>query len=133
MRSTKFVLEFLVLAIGSIAAGFFIAVIVHYVSFGIRGDGFGAEALGLALVEGGTSGSILAIPTGVIIYYGILKRRVGPKQIAIIVLGSVAGGILFATGSPLASIFVIPLWTIAIAVWLKRQSMNGREPATRIM
>jgi hypothetical protein len=46
-------IEFIKLLVGSSAAGFSIAVFQHYVTFGVRGLGFGHDAILLACFEGG--------------------------------------------------------------------------------
>ena len=45
-------IEVTVVVAGSIAAGILIGVLQHYVAFGVWGDGFGLEAIELALFEG---------------------------------------------------------------------------------
>ena len=125
MKIARSILEFLILAAGSLLAGFVIACIVHYVSFGIWGYGFGEDALGLAIFEGGTAGAMMAIPTGAIIYYAVLKRYVTVWQVQLILVASLGGGLILALGNPVASMIVIPLWTIGVAAWLKRRNVRS--------
>lgn len=130
MKAAKFVFQFLVLAIGSLIAGFIIAVIVHYVSFGIWGYGFGKEASQLALVEGGMAGIMMAIPTGAIIYYGVFRRRVTLKEVRLIVFASLGGGLIIGVGTVVVAMLLIPIWTIAVALWAKRRREPARTPQT---
>src|SRR5437762_2234511 len=92
-------IEFVKLLMGSSAAGFSIAVLQHYVTFGVRGAGFGHDAILLACFEGGILGVIFGIPTGLFAYYVTLQRSVTVRQIVIITLGSLivgcVGGIIF--------------------------------------
>jgi hypothetical protein len=107
-------IEFLKLLIGSSAAGFSIAVLQHYVTFGVRGYGFGHDAILLACFEGGILGVIFGVPTGLFIYYVTLQGSVTLKQIVLIILGSLivgcGGGIIFdwffAFATPLLTIFI---------------------------
>jgi hypothetical protein len=117
-------IEFVQLLVGSSAAGFSIAVLQRYVTFGVRGYGFGHDAIALARDEGGILGVIFGIPTGLIAYYVILHSRVTFKQIALISLGSLivgcSGGIIFDW--PFA--FATPLLTIYIAWWVKMHQLS---------
>lgn len=121
MKTIKLFLEFMTMALGSILAGFSIAAILHYVSFGVWGYGLGKEAIEMALLEGGLTGILAAIPTGAVIYYWILKRFVTPKEVAIILLGSLVGGFVIAIANPVISAILAPIWTIGVSVWVKRR------------
>jgi hypothetical protein len=106
--------EFVKLLMGSSAAGFSIAVLQHYATFGVRGYGFGHDAILLACFEGGILGVMFGIPTGLFAYYVILQSRVTVKQIAIITIVSLivgcGGGIIFdwffAFATPLLTIYI---------------------------
>ena len=93
-------IEFVKLLAGSSTAGFSIAVFQHYVTFGVRGYGFGHDAILLACFEGGILGVIFGIPTGLVAYYGILQSRVTVKQVSVITFGSLivgcVGGVIFS-------------------------------------
>lgn len=75
----------------------------------------------MALLEGGLTGILAAIPTGAVIYYWILKRFVTPKEVAIILLGSLVGGFVIAIANPVISAILAPIWTIGVSVWVKRR------------
>jgi hypothetical protein len=108
-------IEFVKLLTGSAAAGFSIAVLQHYVTFGVRGAGFGHDAILLACFEGGILGVIFGIPTGLVAYYVPLQSSVTVRQIGIITLGSLivgcVGGIIFgwffAFATPLLTIYIV--------------------------
>ena len=112
-------IEFVKLLVGSSAAGFSIAVLQHYVTFGVRGYGFGHDAILLACFEGGILGVIFGIPTGLFAYYVPLQSNVTVKQVVVIMLGSLlvgcVGGIIFDWFFA----FATPLLTICIAWGVK--------------
>jgi hypothetical protein len=98
--------ELVLLLLGSAAVGYVIGVVQHYVVFGVHGYGFGSGPFELALTEGGFVGVMFGLPTGLFAYYVILRRRVTPRQVAIIVLGSLGAAWrveLFSSGPPLSS------------------------------
>jgi hypothetical protein len=74
-------IEFIILFLGSGVAGFFVGVLQHYIAFGLHGIGFGREPFLFACLEGGIVGVILGIPTDLIAYYFVLRRRVTFKQV----------------------------------------------------
>ncbi|MHB8559100.1 MAG: hypothetical protein ACYDCU_13370 [Candidatus Acidiferrales bacterium] len=121
MRILKLLLEFVMLVLGSILAGYFIGTLQHYVAFGVWADGFGMEAFQFSLLEGGITGAMFGIPTGLIAYYAVLRRRVTPKQVAIILLGSLVGGCGAGIGIFWPSAFVTPILTIGIARCVKQR------------
>lgn len=99
----------------SILAGMAIGFLQHYVSFGVWGYGFGKGALWLARLEGGGTGAVFGVPTGLLAYYGILKRRVTVRQVAIIILGSLVGGCAIGAAIFWPSAFVTPVLTILLS------------------
>jgi hypothetical protein len=105
----------------SILAGMLIGFLQHYVSFGVWGYGFGKGAFWLARHEGAGAGAVFGIPTGLLAYYGILKRRVTGRQVAIIGLGSLVGGCAVGAAIFWPSAFVTPVLTILLA-WQVRVS-----------
>jgi hypothetical protein len=121
-------IEFVQLLAGSSAAGFSIAVSQHYATFGVRGYGFGRDAIELACFEGGILGIFFGIPTGLIAYYVILQSRVTVKQIVVITVGSLIvgclGGLIFDWFFALAT----PVLTIYLA-WLVKAHQLYRESA----
>ena len=121
-------IEFVQLLAGSSAAGFSITLLQHYATFGVRGYGFGRDAIELACFEGGILGVFFGIPTGLIAYYVILQGRVTAKQVVVITLGSLIvgclGGIIFNWFFALAT----PVVTIYIA-WLVKAHQLYSESA----
>jgi hypothetical protein len=109
-------LELIAVLAGSMLAGVVIGTLQHYVSFGIWGYGFGKEALWLAGFEGGGVGGALGVPTGLLVYYVILKRQVTSRQIATIVLGSLVGGCIAGAVIFWSSVFVTPILTILLSL-----------------
>ncbi len=92
MNIRAILFELVVLLLGSALTGFVIGVLAHYVGLGFHGYGFGSDAIELALFEGGITGVMFALPTGLFTYYIVLERYVTAKQVTIIVLGSLVGG-----------------------------------------
>lgn len=120
----RLVKELLVLIPGSALAGVVIATIQHYVVFAAMGGGFGHGALSLALFEGGILGGLFGIPTGLIVYYLALRRRITSKRVSVVVVGSLVFGCLVAVAGahimgdafvPVSAL-ITPLLTVAIAV-----------------
>ncbi len=116
--------EIALLIPGSLAAGWFIATVQHFVVFGFLGGGFGWGPFELAFFEGGILGGAFGIPTGFITYYLALRRRVTLKIVSVIVIeGLVAGCVVAVAGARMigdafvpVSALITPLLTIAIAV-----------------
>jgi hypothetical protein len=109
MRVARFLIELLILLVGSITAGFLIGTIQHFVAFGVWGYGFAKDSLKLARLEGGLLGGIFGIPTGLIAYYAVLKRRATPKLVAAILGGSLVGGCALGIGTFWLSAFLTPI------------------------
>jgi hypothetical protein len=129
-------LEFITLVAGSILAGFVIGTLQHYVGFGVWGYGFSKGAFSLALIEGGGVGAAFAVPTGLIAYYGVLKRHVTNRQIAVVVLGSLAGGCLTGAIISWPSAFLTPLLTIALSRYVRvapRSLVGSSTPGSSTM
>lgn len=114
-------MELVVVLAVSIFAGMLIGFLQHYVSFGVWGYGFGTGAFWLARHEGAGAGAVFGVPTGLLAYYGILKRRVTGRQIAIIGLGSLVGGCAVGAAIFWPSAFVTPVLTILLS-WQVRVS-----------
>jgi len=72
-------IEFVKLSIVFFATGFSIAVVQSYVASGVRGNGFGYDAIGSASFLAGKFGVLLGILAGVVAYYVILQRHVTAK------------------------------------------------------
>jgi hypothetical protein len=124
----KRIVELLVVVGGSVAVGFLIGVLQHYLGFGVWGYGFEKDALELALFEGGITGAIVAIPTGLFVYYFCLGSTVSLRQVIAIVGGSLAGGCLLGVALAAASAFLTPLLTIGIALAIRiKESDTGSQ------
>jgi hypothetical protein len=128
MKIRAIFLEFVILLSGSTLAGFLIGVLQHYVGLGFHGYGFGRDAFELALFEGGITGVMLALPTGLFTYYIVLERHVTPKQITIIVLGSLVGGSALGIVLSWLSSFFTPIVTIGIAAGVKVYQHSTASP-----
>jgi hypothetical protein len=117
---------------GSTLAGFSIGVLQHYVSFGIWGDGFSEGPFWLACFEGGFVGAVLAVPTGLIAYYGVLKGKVTVRRAMKIVLGSLVGGCLAGAVLFWPSAFATPVLTILLSLKAaERTCVADLTPITR--
>jgi len=124
----RWILKFVLVLVGSTAAGIFIGVLQHYVAFGVWGTGFGWEAFELALFEGGIAGGMAGIPTGLVTYYGCLGGRVSVWQVAVIVGGSLLCGCLSGLVVGYGSALVTPIITVMIAIGLRvRMTMQKRS------
>ena len=123
-------IEVTVVVAGSIAAGILIGVLQHYVAFGVWGDGFGREAIELALFEGGIAGGMAGIPTGLVTYYWCLGGRVSIGQVVVIVGGSLLGGCCSGMVFGWPSAFFTPLLTILVAIGarVRASATQGRRP-----
>ena len=132
MGVVRKLIEMIALLSGSVVAGFVIGAIQHFVSFGVWGYGFGKGPLSLAAFEGGIVGAELAVPTGLIAYYFILKAHVTPKEVAMIVSGSLAGGCVVGIGLFWVSAFATPILTIGIAVWVRRRSEGSADLLSKV-
>jgi hypothetical protein len=108
-------LELVVLLFGSTLAGYFIAVWQHYFTFGVRGFGFGYNAILAACTEGGIFGIIFGIPTGLIAYYLALEGRVSQSEAVVITLGSLIVGCIGGLIFDVRFVLITPLVTIGIA------------------
>jgi hypothetical protein len=124
MKVRGMLLELAVLMVGSALAGFLIGVLQHYVSFGFNGYGFGRDAFELALFEGGITGVMFALPTGLFTYYIVLSRHVTPRQVTIILLGSLLGGSALGIGLSWLSAFFTPIVTIGLAFCVKLYQLS---------
>src|SRR5215472_7267105 len=98
--------EFVLLLLGSIAAGVIIGTLQHFVAFGVWAHDFNSPGLFLAWLEGGFVGAALAVPTGIVAYYLVLKRQANLRRVAMIVGGSLVGGCLLGAALCWQSAFV---------------------------
>jgi hypothetical protein len=111
---------------GSLAAGWFIGTAQHYIAWGLwypdpqRFD-FGGSALEFAALEGGITGLMAAIPTGLVAWYVILRRQATVSEVCKVVLVSLAGGCVLAAVFGLASAIMTPLLTEIVAVYTSKR------------
>ena len=122
MKGSKLAVDIGVLLTSSLAIGFLIGTIQHYVGFGFWGYGFARDAFMLALFEGGIVGAAVAVPVSLIIYFAILKRRVKKGLAFWIVGGSLIGGCALG----IFSVFLTPLLAIAIAYFGQKRVSQGK-------
>ncbi|MFZ0921636.1 MAG: hypothetical protein WA020_01120 [Candidatus Acidiferrales bacterium] len=130
MKALRLLTELLTVLLGSMLAGFLIGTLQHYVAFGVWGDGFGVEAFKFSLFEGGIVGAEFAVPTGLIAYYGVLKRSVTPKQVSVILGGSLVGGCAAGAAIFWPSAFITPALTVGVAIAI-RQFSSDRPSSKR--
>jgi hypothetical protein len=115
--------EGVLVSLGSIAAGWLIGIAQHFVAFRIASCGFsfagdcrlGESEFYLAFWEGGLVGAAFALPTGLAVWYGILRRHSTVSQVRTIVLCSLIGGCAIAAFISVLSAFITPFLTLAIA------------------
>lgn len=108
--------ELLILLVGSLAVGWIIGTVQHFVAFGVWGDGFGVEAFEFACFEGGFVGIMFAVPTGIIVWYLVLHRTATGREVATVVLGSLLGGCLLGICFFWVSALLTPVLTIVLAL-----------------
>jgi hypothetical protein len=111
---------------GSALAGFLIGTLQHYLGFGIWGFGFGRDVFWFALFEGGVIGTVLAIPTGLVVFYAVLKARVTLKQVVVIFVASLVGGCAFGIMFSWISVLATPVLTVCVAVWFRLKDIRAR-------
>jgi hypothetical protein len=116
MGIRKSIVDFLIVLLGSILAGFAIGTIQHYVAFGVWEKGLELENFELALFEGGILGAIFGVPTGLVTFYFVLRKAVNFKRAAFIVLGSLLCGAGSAVIIFWLSAFVTPFATLGLAL-----------------
>lgn len=130
MKAFRFLVELTILLTGCILAGYSIGTLQHYIVFGVWRYGFGKDALELALLEGGITGALFAIPTGLVAYYVILRRRVNEKQIATILVGSLIGGCVVGLATPVGSALLTPALTLGISWWTRDRAASVPDRQT---
>jgi hypothetical protein len=128
VRIGRELLKFVAVFSGSVLAGFSIGTLQHFVSFGIWGYGFSKDTFQLALLEGGMTGVLAAVPTGLLIYYFILKRDLAFRELVIIVLGSFAGGCVLGAAFFWPSAFLTPVWTVFLSIIVRARSTSPISP-----
>jgi hypothetical protein len=98
----RFAIELPLLVLGSMVAGWVIGAAQHFFAFRIWGCGLkvigdcslSASEFLLSFWEGGIVGAVIAIPTGLIAWYAILRRRAVVAQVRAVVMSSLLGGCL---------------------------------------
>lgn len=130
MKLLRAIGELAAVVAGSMAAGFAIGTAQHFLVFAVWDGGFGPEHLHSAVRVGGVVGAVFGIPTGLIIYYGILKREVTLRAaLQIAAFGCIVGctaGLAFYW----MSCFFTPLVTAGFAHWRAYQQRKLQRPAT---
>jgi hypothetical protein len=122
VSKVRLLVEFLVVLLGSVAAGVGIGTVQHFVAFGVWGYGFGKGPLQLAAFEGGIVGATLGIPTGLIVYYADLRRHLTLRRAAIVLGGSLVGGCALGAAMFWVSAFITPVLTIGISSWARQRA-----------
>jgi hypothetical protein len=98
----------------------FIALHIAYCGFSFTGDcGLGVSEFYLAFWEGGLVGAAFALPTGLVVWYGILRRHSTVSQVRTIVLCSLIGGCVIGALTSAISAFITPFLTLVIAAIVK--------------
>ena len=122
-------IELLVLVAKSMLAGYTIGTAQHFVVFGVgsHGELFSVAAFKFAAIEGGLVGAIAGIPTGLVVYYGVLRRRLDFMSAAYIIGGSLVGGCIMGALIQFASVPMTPLLTIGISVLLRASRSRVRS------
>ena len=128
--------EFALLSLGFIVVGWLIGAAQYFFASRIPSCGFkisdgcrfGQDEFLLAFFEGGLVGAIFAIPTGLVVWYGILRRKATMPHVATIVLGSLIGGCLLGAATSLLSAFVTPFLTMLIAEIVSRGMASQPAP-----
>jgi hypothetical protein len=118
MKARRILVELVVLLLGSTVVGILVGTLQHYAVF-VHFHEFGKGALELAFFEGSIVGVMFAVPTGLIVYYVVLSRRVTRKQVSVIVVGSLVGGVGAGVLVGIPSVLVTPIVTIGIARYLR--------------
>ena len=114
--------EFIVLLLGSSVVGWLIGTLQRFVAFGVWGGfGFNRDAFYIACFEGGSLGSLFAIPTGFVVWYAVLHRRATAFEVSAIVLTSLLGGCCLGAALFWPSAFLTPVLTVAAAALVKRR------------
>jgi hypothetical protein len=130
--------ELALLSLGSIVVGwligtaqYFFANRIPFCGFSVAGGcRFGEAEFLLAFFEGGLIGAAFAFPTGLAVWYGILRRKATIHQVGTIVLGSLIGGCLLGAVISILSAFATPFLTLAIAAIVRRCTPDQSAPLT---
>jgi hypothetical protein len=108
-------------AIGCTACGWLIGFVAYLVSFGIRGDGFGAQARHAAMLQGGTIGAVLGLLIGFAVYWYLLEGYADPREWAVIFALTSILTTLIAMLLPLLAMVGGPVSTLVGAAWVKQK------------
>jgi hypothetical protein len=115
--------EVVLVSLGSIAAGWLIGIAQHFIALRVPSCGLslagdcrlGGSEFYLAFWEGGLVGAAFGLPTGLAVWYGMLRRHSTVSQVRTIMLGSLIGGCAIGAVIPVLSAFVTPFLTLAVA------------------
>jgi hypothetical protein len=127
----RIVAEFLLVVAGSLAAGRLIGTAQHYIAWGLwypdlgRHD-FSWGAMEFAAFEGGYTGLMAAIPTGLVAWL-ILRRHAAVSEVCRIVLMNLVGGCALAVVFGFGSALMTPFLTASVAGYTAKR----RPGATR--
>jgi hypothetical protein len=127
----RVVTELVILLPGSMLVGALIGTLQHYVAFGVRGAGFGIEALRFAGFEGGTVGWMFGVPTGLLVYYAALRRRVDVRLVMQVLAGSLVIGCVLGLLFGIPSAVLTPLFTIGLALMLNQNREQKDSESVR--
>jgi len=116
-----FCIEFLFLIVGSMIVGATIGLVQHFIAFRV----FSRDGLWLATFEGGIVGAAAGLPTGIVVYYGILKRKLDYRSAAYISSASLVGGCILAAMFLAASALLTPFLTVGIAAWVQKAGLHS--------
>jgi hypothetical protein len=119
--------EGVLVSLGSVAAGWLIGIALHFIALRIPSCGFsftgdcrlGDSEFYLAFWEGGLVGAAFALPTGLAVWYGILRGHSTVSQVRTIVLCSLIGGCAIAAFTSILSALITPFLTLAVAAIVK--------------
>lgn len=125
-------IEILLVAGASILAGWVIGTVQHFVGFGISDHHmFSRDGFSFAAFEGGVVGGIFGLPTGLIVYYAVLRAAVRPLDVIFTFSAALAGGCLAACLSAVGSVVVTPAVTVLAAMWLSSRRKYRLAAAPR--
>lgn len=119
MKLLRYAGEFVALSVLCVLFSFAVGTVQHYVAFGVQEREFGTQAFLFAVFEGGTFGVMLGYPTGLIVYYIILRKTATRARILLICCVALIGGVISGMLLGLFSGFATPLLTIGAALYAR--------------
>ena len=82
----------------------------------------------LAFFEGGIIRAVVAVPTGLIAWYGILQGKATLTQVRTVVIGSIVGGCALGAATGVLSVFLTPCLTLVLAGLLRVRRTPPETP-----